>query len=177
MRARRRSGPIRWPRIRTAGWCHNNLGIFSSKGQVDEAMAQLSKGPGNQPQLCRSPQQPRQSLSYKRASGRGDGPVSKGLGNQSQSMPKPTTILAMLLAKGAGGRGDCTKYQKSPGNRSQTMPMPTTISAIALFKKGQVDEAIDQFQKALRLKPNYRLPHKTIWLKRRRWRDKERGQK
>jgi hypothetical protein len=40
---------------------HNNLGVaLFQKGQVDEAMAQLPKGPGNQSQLCRSPQQPRQ---------------------------------------------------------------------------------------------------------------------
>jgi tetratricopeptide (TPR) repeat protein len=44
MKAKMHSGPMRWPRIRIAGWATTTFGnALFQKGQVDDAIAQYQK--------------------------------------------------------------------------------------------------------------------------------------
>jgi tetratricopeptide (TPR) repeat protein len=133
---------------------HNNLGfIFSQKGQVDEAIAQLQKALEINPNDAEAHNNLGKAFVQKGQADEAMVQYQKALEIDPSIAEARYNLGNALLRKGSVDEA-MVQYQKALEINPNVAETHSNLGA-ALLQKGQVDEAIAQFQEALRLKPDY----------------------
>ena len=128
-------------------------------------MLQVPKGLGNRSQLFGVAHTTSESaLSQKGQVDEAIGRVPKGRGNKSQNTQAHTTSVNASVRKGAGGRGD-SRISKGPGKSIPTMRKPQQLGGCTLLAKGaDSTRRLSEYQKALKINPNYAEAHSNLGL-------------
>ena len=139
---------------------HNLGAALDKKAKLDEAIRQYQEALRLKPDYAQAHYNLGVALDKK-------GQIDEAI-RQLPGSPPPETGLRRcplqprhcLGKKGQTGRG----HPPIPGSHppDRMTPTPTTTSGAALDQKGQMDEAIRQFQEALRLKPDHAEAHYNL---------------
>ena len=134
---------------------HYNLGnALFQKGTTGRGYCPISKGPGNQPQLCRKPTATSAMLSFKRGNWtRQLTEFQKALEINPNYEEAHSNLGLALFQKGQLDEA-VAQYQKALEINPNSFVTHCNLGLV-LFQKGEPDEAITQFQEALRLKPDF----------------------
>ena len=141
---------------------HNNLGIaLAGRGQVDEAIAHYRKALEIKPDYAEAHYN--LGMTPWPAAGRSTrpSPITARPWKSSPTTPRPTTTSASPWPA-ADRSTRPSPITGRPWKSSPTTPRPTTTSACALAGRGQVDEAIAHYRKALEIKPDYAEAHDNL---------------
>ena len=142
---------------------HNNLGaVLAGRGQADEAIAHFRKALEVRPDDAGDPLQPRQRSGRPRAGRGGDRPFPQGPGNQAR-LRRGSLQPRQRVSRPRAGRRGHRPFPARPWKSSPTMSRRTTTSG-PLAGRGQVEEAIVQFRKALEIKPDHVEAHHNLAL-------------
>ena len=141
--------------------CQPRQCSLAQRGRWTRRWPNTKRPCNSRPRQCQSPQQFRHRAFPKRADGRGNRGVPKGPGNQLELRRSPQQPRQCTLPSRAGRRGDCPN-SKGPGNQPQRCRSPQQPWPRLSHKKGQVDEAIDQYQKGAGNQPQQRRGARRI---------------
>ena len=130
---------------------HINLGCSLSKGATGRSDCPIPKGPGNQPQLCHAHYN-LGWLSFKRGNWTRLWPNSKRRWKSTPTLRQPTITSAMLCFKKDKWMRRLP-VSKRRGNQPVLCAAHSNLG-VAFFQKGQLDEAVVQYQQALEINPN-----------------------
>ncbi len=144
------------PKLATA---HSNLGnALARKGQVDEAIACYHKAIALDPKFAVAHYNLGHCAGLARASGTRPSPATTRPSHSIRSSPWPTSTWACAGWQGPVGRGH-RLLPEGHRTRPEVCQQPTQFLGIALAGKGQWDEAIACYQKAIELDPKHTNTH------------------
>ena len=141
---------------------HHQLGMcWQAKGQLDEAMAEYRRAIELDPKGGAGPPPARHVLAGQGPARRGDGRVPPRHRARPQGGPGPLPARHVLAGQGPARRGD-GRIPPRHRARPQVRPRPTTSSARVWQDRGQLDEAMAEYRRAIDLDPGGGMAHESL---------------
>ena len=141
---------------------HNNLGFaLAGRGQVDEAIAHYQKALEIKPDYAEAHNNLGNALA-------GRGQVDEAIAHYRKALEiKPDYAeahnnLGLRPGRPRTGRRGHRPLPEGPGNQARLRRGPLQPRHCVLAGRGQVDEAIAHYQKALEIKPDYAEAHYNL---------------